>query len=115
MKDSTQTVDGDFSESQFWEKLRRYAKSAGVGVVERALQLFFAAQSPGTPAWAKAVVYGALTYFIVPTDVIPDFIPGAGYTDDLGVLAMALGSIAIRVTPEIKAHARQKMQDWFKA
>ena len=103
----------EYSESSFWEKLRRYACPAGMRVVEHALQLFYAARHPDTPAWAKAVIYGALGYFILPTDAFPDLIPGIGYTDDFGVLVMALTTIATRVTPEIREQARRQTLHWF--
>lgn len=102
-----------YSEESFWQKLGRYAKIAGKEVVEKALFLFYAAHEPGTPAWAKAVIYSALGYFILPTDAIPDPIPVVGYADDLGALAAALAVCAAHITPEAKAKARRKWQDWF--
>ena len=41
---------------------------------------------PDVPKRVKIIVIGALAYFIAPIDVIPDFIAGIGYTDDLGAL-----------------------------
>ena len=102
-----------FSESSFWEKLSKYAKAAGREVVETALKLFYAAQSPETPIWAKTVIYTALVYFILPTDAVPDLIPVAGYTDDLGALCAALGTVAAYITPEIEEKARRKVDEWF--
>jgi uncharacterized membrane protein YkvA (DUF1232 family) len=102
-----------YSEEGFWDKLFRFAKTAGSEVVERALQLYYAAQDPQTPMWAKTVIYGALGYFITPLDAIPDVIPGAGYSDDLGALVMALATVMMYITPEVKAKARTKISDWF--
>ena len=102
-----------FSESSFWEKLSKYAKAAGREVVEAALKLFYAAQSPETPAWAKTVIYSSLVYFIIPTDAIPDFTPVAGYGDDLGVLGVAIATVAAYITPEIEEKAKQKADEWF--
>ncbi len=59
------------------------AGAAGKEVIRKALQLYYAMKRPDCPAWAKAVIIGALAYFIVPTDALPDFIPAIGYTDDL--------------------------------
>ena len=106
-------IDEQYSEKGFWEKLRGYALAAGREVVERALMLYYAAQNPETPAWAKSVIYGALAYFILPLDAIPDTIPLAGYSDDLGALALALTTVAAYVTPEVKEKARAKLRDWF--
>ena len=56
-------------------------------------KLFRAAKSPHTPLRAKAVVIGALLYFINPVDLIPDSIPFVGYLDDLAVLSIALNYV----------------------
>jgi len=106
-------VSNNYSESGFWEKLHSYAVAAGREVVEMALKLYYAAQAPETPNWAKTVIYGALAYFILPTDAIPDLIPGIGYGDDLGALASALATVAAHVTPEIGERAKRKAAEWF--
>ncbi len=49
---------------------------------------------------------GALAYFILPSDVIPDFIPGMGYTDDASVLAAALAAVRTHLRPEHFSAAR---------
>lgn len=113
MKSTANGFSSKYSEAGFWEKLQRHARPAGAQLVEHALQLYYAARSPDTPAWAKAVVYGALGYFIFPADAIPDIVPGAGYTDDLGVLAMALATIAMRITPQIREQARRRAHAWL--
>jgi uncharacterized membrane protein YkvA (DUF1232 family) len=102
-----------YSDQGFWDKLLGFAKAAGAEVIERALQLYYAAQAPDTPTWAKSVIYGALGYFIVPIDAVPDAIPTVGYADDLGVLVLAVAAVAMYITPQIKAKVRANMQDWF--
>lgn len=104
---------GIFSESSFWEKLYENAKKAGKEVIEKALFLYYASQSPETPKWAKNVIYSALVYFIFPIDAIPDFVPLVGYADDLLVLMAALTVVAMHITPEVKRQAREKMNDLF--
>lgn len=64
----------------------------------QALAAYYAAIDPETPAHVKAILIGALAYFVVPTDLIPDFIVGFGYTDDAAVLATALRSLAPYIT-----------------
>ncbi|NLY65514.1 MAG: DUF1232 domain-containing protein [Alcaligenaceae bacterium] len=95
-------------------KIARLAKKAGKPVMEKALYLFFAVQSPATPAWAKRIIYGALAYLVFPVDAIPDFIPAAGFTDDLGVIAAALATVAFYITPEVKQKTHQTLDKWFK-
>ena len=106
-------MSNNYSESGFWEKLRDYAIVAGREVVERTLRLYYAAQEPETPMWAKTVIYGALAYFILPADAVSDFIPGAGYVDDLGALTAALATVAAYITPEIEEKAKRKAAEWF--
>ncbi|REK18694.1 MAG: DUF1232 domain-containing protein [Planctomycetota bacterium] len=104
---------GDFSEERLWEKLHRYAKTAGHEVVEKALWLYYAAQHRDTPAWAKGVIFGALVYFINPVDAVPDVIPAVGFSDDLGALALAVATVAMNITPEVKEQAGKKLRHWF--
>lgn len=103
----------DYPPPHFWRKLGGAAKTAGRNVFEKALYLYYAAQSPGTPKWAKRVIYGALAYFVLPLDAVPDLLPIVGYTDDLSVMAAALATVAFYITPEVKAQAHQRMAQWF--
>lgn len=102
-----------YSEASYWQKLKGFASKAGREVVERSLQLYYAAQGEDTPLWAKTVIYGALGYFISIIDAVPDITPIVGYTDDLGVLVAALAAVAVNVTPEVKEQAKEKAVDWF--
>ncbi|MFW2405219.1 MAG: YkvA family protein [Gammaproteobacteria bacterium] len=105
----------DYSERDFWVKLARFALAAGRNVVEKALWLYYAAESPATPKWAKATVYGSLAYFILPVDVVPDILPVAGYTDDLAVLGAAVGAIAFHIDANVRAQAALTLERWFPA
>lgn len=102
-----------FSDQGLWNKLFKYAKTAGSEVVEKVLWLYYAAQDPQTPAWAKTTIYGALGYFIFPFDVIPDFLAGFGYTDDLSVLIAAVATVSAYITEDVKHRTRLKMTQWF--
>jgi len=102
-----------YSDNNFWDKLKNVATKAGKQVVEKALWLYYALQNPQTPKWAITTIIGALGYFIFPLDLIPDFIPVAGYTDDLGVLAGAIASVATYITDVEKRKASQKIKEWF--
>ena len=109
--------DGGFSEhydeASFFDKAMNFAKMAGSEVVMAALKLYYASQSPSTPAWAKAICFSALGYFILPLDAIPDLVPGVGYTDDLGVLAAAVTACAMSMNDEVRCQADKKFHDWF--
>lgn len=113
MSQETSGFADHYSDKGFWEKLVQFARTAGREVIEKALWLYYAAQSPQTPVWAKTVIYGTLGYFIFPLDAIPDPTPIAGYTDDLGVLAAAVAAVSMHINDEVKALAAQKLGDWF--
>ncbi|WLR42392.1 YkvA family protein [Bacillus carboniphilus] len=101
-----------FSDSSFWEKIKRFGKKAGVSVVYVALLLYYALQKPTTPLWAKTVIISALGYFIFPLDLLPDLIPG-GYTDDFSGLFGALVTVAIFIDEDCKDKAKEKIITWF--
>ncbi len=108
-----QNYQDEYSEEAFWKKIKNFAAKAGHDLIERSLQLYYAAQRPETPAWAKTTIYGALGYFISPIDAISDLTPGIGFADDLGVLALAISTIAIYVNDEVKQKANDKLDNWF--
>jgi len=95
---------------KLWQKLRRSAKRAGRQVVEHALVLHYAAQNPSTPSWARRAAYGAIAYFILPTDAVPDWLAAVGYTDDLGVLAAAIATLTQYIDEDARAKARERTQ-----
>ena len=103
----------EYSEEKLFTKILKFAKKAGIKIIYLVLLLFYTLQKSTTPMWVKSVIIGALGYFILPIDVIPDFIPMAGYTDDYGVLIGALGATAFYIDAESKEKARKKLHDWF--
>ena len=110
---SIAVVDQPFDAGAFREKLARFAKRAGRVVVERALRLYYASLDPRTPRWAKRTIYAGLAYFVVPFDLVPDFIPGIGFTDDAATRLFTLLLVSAYVHTDIKIRARQKTIDWF--
>lgn len=111
--DEEEKDDQGYSEENFWEKLKNYAIDAGRDVVETALKLYYAAQSPEMPMPMKTAIYAALTYFILPIDLISDFLPGVGYVDDLSLLTAALATVTSYITPEIGEKVRRKVAERF--
>lgn len=102
-----------YSESSFWDKIKSVAVKAGYELINKALQLYYAMQSPSMPAKDKAIVIAVLGYFILPVDVVPDFIPALGFTDDLAALVWALKTISSNITPEVKEKAQQRCDNLF--
>jgi uncharacterized membrane protein YkvA (DUF1232 family) len=102
-----------YSESSFWKKVKNTAFAAGRELIEHALWLFYAIMDSDTPTKAKLIIAGALGYFISPIDLIPDFIPFIGYTDDLAVLAAAVVTVASHVKETHKEMAATRLKEWF--
>ena len=85
-------------------KLRRTA--GRVPFIDDAVASFYAARDPETPAGVKAAVMAALAYFIVPTDLVPDFIAALGYTDDATVFYGAWRLLSPHLKPAHTEKAR---------
>jgi uncharacterized membrane protein YkvA (DUF1232 family) len=111
--DEESGFDRRYSDEGFWAKLARYAVAAGQAVVEKALALYYCALDPETPTWAKGIIYGALAYFIIPLDAIPDAIPVGGYSDDLGVLVAAIAAVASHLKDTHVDRAKETLKRWF--
>ncbi|WP_369700319.1 YkvA family protein [Halomonas sp. I5-271120] len=103
----------EYSDAGFWNKTTTYAKKAGEKALSPALRMYYAAQDPDTPTWAKSTIYGGLGYFISPVDALPDITPIVGYTDDIGVLAGAIGIVAAHIKDEHVAQAQATLKRWF--
>ncbi|TXB63163.1 YkvA family protein [Phaeodactylibacter luteus] len=104
-----------FSEQAFWQKIRNYGRQAGLKTVYTALLLFYAYRRKETPAWAKNIMLGTLGYFLSPIDAVPDLTPVLGYTDDIGVLAFGLVTIAAYVDEGVRSKAKSRLSTWFGA
>jgi len=91
----------------FWQKAR---KTLGrVPFTEDAVAAFHCAVDSATPLPIRATLFGALAYFIMPFDIIPDFIAGLGYTDDAAVLLAAFTAASSHIT---QVH-RDKARAWL--
>jgi uncharacterized membrane protein YkvA (DUF1232 family) len=89
----------------FWPKLQQ--NLARVPFADEVLAAWYCATDTKTPLKVKGTLFGALAYFILPFDVIPDFILGLGFTDDLAVLMTALTLVKNHVTQEHRDRARE--------
>lgn len=102
-----------YSEPKFAGKLAKVAKSAGRKMVYAALLLYYVLKSPSVKKGDKTTIIGALGYFILPLDILPDFIPMVGFTDDLSAILLALHAVWKNITPEIKAMAAARASELF--
>jgi uncharacterized membrane protein YkvA (DUF1232 family) len=88
----------------FWRTARRAAQA--IPFMEDVVAGYYCAFDPATPRRVRLILVGALAYFVLPTDVMPDFLPLVGFTDDVTVLLTALGTVAGHITPTHRAAAR---------
>ena len=91
----------------FWPKLKR--SLARIPFAEDVLAAFYCAFDPATPLKVKGILLGALAYFIMPFDVIPDVLLGLGFTDDMAVLYTAISMIRSHMTQAHRDKAKETL------
>ena len=108
--DYVSILNPDQTRIGIWTKIRKFAKEAGEEVIYKVLLLFYALKFESNKE-LLTLIYGALGYFIFPYDVIYDYIPVIGFTDDLIVLNMVLDLVYI--CDEIKERSLRQLDRWF--
>jgi uncharacterized membrane protein YkvA (DUF1232 family) len=93
---------------RFWVKFKRVV--AQLPFAEDLLAAYYCAFDKRTPRHVQAALLGAIAYFILPFDFIPDMLPVLGFTDDAAVLATALRLVANHITPDHRDAARGALQ-----
>jgi uncharacterized membrane protein YkvA (DUF1232 family) len=91
----------------FWRTLRDGITR--IPFAEDLVAAYYCAFDRDTPLYVKGVLVGALVYFVVPTDAIPDFLPVIGFDDDAAVLAATLKLVADHIQPLHRAAARDAL------
>lgn len=102
-----------FSESGMWDKIKNVAKQAGITVIYPVLVLFELTKSPDVPIEKKAIIFGALGYFILPVDLIPDVVPGVGFADDAAALTTCLKMVLENITEPLTKSVKLQLHTWF--
>jgi uncharacterized membrane protein YkvA (DUF1232 family) len=100
--------DEDTVRRGFWRKARRFA--ARVPFAEDLLAAYYCAFDRDTPMQVKAALVGALAYFVLPLDAMPDIMPLLGFADDAAILATALRMVANHIRPAHREAARRAMK-----
>ncbi len=91
----------------FWPYLK--ATLARLPFADDVVAAYYCALDDKTPSSVRLTLLSALAYFLLPTDIVPDFIMGAGFTDDAAVLAAALKVVSDHILPEHRAAASAKL------
>src|SRR5689334_21421064 len=100
--------DRDSVRKRFWIKLKQVA--ARLPFTEDLLAAYYCAFDKQTPRHVQAALLGAIAYFILPFDFIPDMMPVLGFTDDAAILATAIRLVASHITNDHRAAARAALR-----
>jgi uncharacterized membrane protein YkvA (DUF1232 family) len=92
---------------RFWSKLR--SSVARVPFAEDAVASYYCATDPSTPTKTKAILLGALAYFVMPVDAVPDFVALLGFTDDAALLMAAIQTVRAHMRPDHYDRARETL------
>jgi uncharacterized membrane protein YkvA (DUF1232 family) len=92
---------------------QRLLRRAGRTIAAPALEALEMVMDQATPPQARLTMLAALTYLLIPTDLIPDFLPIAGFSDDLVALTAVIGLCSKHITPEIRLRAQRRLDRWF--
>jgi uncharacterized membrane protein YkvA (DUF1232 family) len=93
----------------FWAKLKRIGRQ--IPFAEDLLAAYYCTLDPATPARVKLILLGAIAYFVMPMDAIPDILPIIGFADDAAVLAAAIAQVAGSITDAHREQARTTLRD----
>jgi uncharacterized membrane protein YkvA (DUF1232 family) len=104
---SLQIAYGPPDEKRFWAKLRRVL--ARIPFAEDVVAAYHCAMDRDTPGYVRVVLFGALAYFVLPTDMVPDMLAGLGFIDDASVIAAAIAAVGRHLEPKHRAQARQSL------
>lgn len=98
---------GPPDEKRFWAKLRRVL--ARIPFAEDVVAAYHCAMDRDTPAYVRVVLFGALAYFVLPADLVPDMLAGLGFTDDASVIAAAIAAVGRHLEPKHREQARESL------
>lgn len=96
-------------EKTFWRKMKKSVKKAGEEIAVMGIKSWLAMADSNTSVRHKAILGGALAYFVLPTDMVPDVLAGVGFTDDMAALTLAANSVGNAITDEHEEQAREKL------
>jgi uncharacterized membrane protein YkvA (DUF1232 family) len=92
----------------FWRKCRRVA--ARLPFADQLLAAYYCAFDRNTPLHVKTALVATLAYFVLPADVVPDFLPALGYADDAASLAATLRLVSAHILPVHREAAEQALE-----
>ncbi|SNY90630.1 Uncharacterized membrane protein YkvA, DUF1232 family [Cohaesibacter sp. ES.047] len=94
---------------KFWTVVKKAARQ--IPIIEDVVAGYYCAFDANTPFRVRLTLIGALAYFVLPFDVIPDMIMGVGFTDDLALLAYVLKTVHANISDEHRLRAKQALSE----
>ena len=86
---------------------------AGRSIAKPALEVLEMAIDPLTPTSVRISLIASLAYLIMPLDLLPDFMPVVGFSDDFVALTAVLSIWSKYMTPAIRIRAEEKLNKLF--
>lgn len=100
-----------YNEQDFCDKIRKAASKAGAKGIYLALTLYYSLDKASITD--KLMIFGALGYFILPTDLIPDIVIGLGYTDDIAAMLIVYNRLKSNIDEHVEEKVRKETLRWF--
>jgi uncharacterized membrane protein YkvA (DUF1232 family) len=94
-------------ERDFWQKLKATCRK--IPFIDDLTAVYYCAIDPATPLQVKAILFGALAYFVMPFDIVPDFVAIFGFGDDAAVLYAAVRAVLPHIKPEHRLRAKEAL------
>jgi uncharacterized membrane protein YkvA (DUF1232 family) len=88
--------------SGFFEKLK---------TMLRMLRAYISGEYREIPWRSLLLIIGSLVYFLMPLDLIPDFIPMTGLADDISLIFLVFGSIGDDIDAFIEYEQTGNLKD----
>ena len=102
-------IGEDNVRAKFWRTAKKAARQ--VPFMEDVVAAYYCALDKETPLKVKAILLGALAYFVLPVDAVPDIVAGIGFTDDVAVLTAVITAVRAHITPAHKLAAQKAIAE----
>lgn len=114
--DELKQVDWKAKFAELWEKLKTYALKAGRVATKPILTFYYVMRDAETTTLEKALIYGAIAYIVIPSDLLPRRVLGLlGILDDAAVIAYVYNKISKKITIKITNNVEETLDNWFGA
>ncbi len=114
--DRLRNVDWKTQFALLWDKLKTYALQTGRVATKPILTFYYVMRNAETTTLEKALIYGAIAYIVIPSDLLPRRVLGLlGILDDAAVIAYVFNKISKKITVEITNKVEETLDNWFGA